>query len=257
MSEPAALSAQIKMAEPSARGEANPPKSGGKSISTGAGPKNRRERFKSWLKNPINPASLQTPSTSSLKATFSPEKDVVDERNALGPSTTGSSSGKNPEASSGAGCCPSQAQASQSSMPGTGQDCEPVVAIAELWNHAYEQLREREPKLIEKYEAQISLRVSTAVGVTIAISGMGKVQRREQMELILKQKLKEAEDEKWRISFGDHGIAVRDLTRYVVSIVAWGKEYVSTALESSPYGSIAWAGVCLLLPVSMFSVAWT
>lgn len=137
-------------------------------------------------------------------------------------------------------------------MRGTGKDCEAVVPIAELWNHAYEQLREKEPKLIEKYEAQISLHVPTTVGVTVAISGMGKVQRREQMELILKQKLEEAEDGKWRIPLGDHGIAIRDLATYVVSIVDWGKEFVSTALESSPYGSIAWAGVCLLLPVSIF-----
>lgn len=132
---------------------------------------------------------------------------------------------------------------------GTGRE-EATVPIAELWNHAYEQLREKEPKLIEKYETEISLHVSTIVGRTVAISGLSKVPRREQMALLVKQKLEEDEAGKWRIPLGDDRIAIRDLAGYVVSIVDWGKDFVGTALESSPYGSIAWAGVCLLLPVS-------
>lgn len=88
-------------------------------------------------------------------------------------------------------------------------------------------------------------------GATVAMSGLGRVQRREQMGVLVKQKLQQDEEGKWRIPLGDDRIAIRDLTAHVVSVVDWGKEFVSAALESSPYGSIAWAGVCLLLPVSM------
>lgn len=192
---------------------------------------------------------LETPSTPSCNARL-----PTDENQGL-------ACGKKPEASS----CSSKAHASHSSTPctevlfsGTGRDSEAIIPVAELWNHAYEQLREKEPKLIEKYEAEISFRVSAMVGTTVAISGVGKVLRRQQMELLVKQKLKEDGDGVWRIPIGDGDdrIAIRELAGYVVSIIDWAKEFVGVALESSPYGSIAWAGVCLLLPVSTFSVVW-
>lgn len=242
------------MGESSAREEAKLPKPGGKSISTsiadgkeGTGPRHRRERLKSWFRKSFDPASLETPSTSTPHARL-----PADENEGL-------ASGKKHEASSGS----SKAQASHSSTPsteipfsGTRRDPEAMIPVAELWNHAYEQIREQEPRLIEKYEAEISFRVSTMVGITMAISGLGKVDRRQQMEVLVKQKLKEDEDGRWRIPLGDDRIAIRDLAGHVVSIIDWGKQFIGAALESSPYGSIAWAGVCLLLPVSTFSVEW-
>lgn len=41
----------------------------------------------------------------------------------------------------------------------------------------------------------------------------------------------------------------KDLVEPVMSVVGWAKDYAGGALEASVYGSIAWAGVCLLLPV--------
>ena len=242
------------MGESSGREEEKLPKPGGKSISTsiaagkeGTGPRHRRERLKSWFRKSFDPASLETPSTSTSNARLPANENEV------------LASGKKHEASSGS----SKVQASHSSTPcteipfsGTGRDPEAMIPVAELWNHAYEQLREKEPRLIEKYEAEISFRVSTMVVITVAISGLGKVDRRQQMEVLVKHKLKEDEDGRWRIPLGDDRIAIRDLAGHVVSIIDWGKQFVGAALESSPYGSIAWAGVCLLLPVSTFSVEW-
>lgn len=131
-------------------------------------------------------------------------------------------------------------------------DTEAIVSIAELWNQAFEELRKRDPKLIEKYEEQLSWSVSTMVGTTVTMSGLGKVRRKEQMEMLVKRKLEEDENGKWKIPFGDDRIAIRDLAGSIVSIIDWGKQFVGLALQSSPYGSIAWAGVCLLLPVSIF-----
>lgn len=129
----------------------------------------------------------------------------------------------------------------------------PITPIVELWNQAYEELRENEPKLIEKYEERISYQVSGRVGKTTAVSGLRKVRRREQMEVIVKQKLEGIEDGDWRIPLADDLIAIRDLCGYVASIVDWKNEFVDTVSDFSPYESTAWAGVCLLLPVSTFS----
>ncbi|MCJ1270798.1 hypothetical protein MMC22_010695 [Lobaria immixta] len=253
------------MAESSAEGRTKLHNSGDKTISSsaatgkdGTGHQHRRERFKSLLKRPFSSALPKTPSTSNLHASV-PTEDDDGKRSGNGPASTDLASGKKPEASSAARTSSGTAQASQS-LPRTGNASAPAgkgyetavsveVPIAELWNQAYEQLREKEPILIRKYEEEISLHVSTMVGTTVAMSGLGKVRRREQMEVLVKQKLEEDEDGKWRIPLGDDRVAIRDLAGYVVSIVDWGKEFVGTVLESSPYGSIAWAGVCLLLPL--------
>lgn len=238
--------------------------------SSHGGRRHRSERFKPRLKNPVVPTSLlvKPPNMSGLNtATVSAEKvdgDGGDHKRMRedGLASTVLAVEKKPGYGAVAGGGSGTAQASrsvphsESASAGATGDCEGAISIAELWNQAYEQLREIDPKLIKKYEDEISLHVSTMVGTTVAISGLGKVRRREQMELLVKQKLNEDEDGKWRIPLGHDRIAIRDLAGYVVSIVDWGKEFVGKALESSPYGSLAWAGVCLLLPVSTFSVVW-
>ena len=250
------------MADSSAKEAAELPESRGKPISSsenaGSGPRHLRQMFKSFRKKHLNPASAKASNSSSLNASLPTGKDGDDKRSGYEIASTGLATGKRPESSSGAG----SAQASyltprsgDASM-GAGRDYDLTTPVAELWNHAYEQLREKEPKLIENYEEEISRHVSTMVGATVAISGLGKVRRREQMEALVKQKLQEDEDGKWRIPLGNDRIAIRDLARYVVSIVDWGKDFVGTTLESSPYGSIAWTGVCLLLPVSTFLQSW-
>lgn len=75
-----------------------------------------------------------------------------------------------------------------------GGNTEAVVSIVELWNQAFEELREKDPKLIERYEKELSRSVSTMVGTTVTMSGLGKVRRKEQMEVLVKRKLEEDEN---------------------------------------------------------------
>ena len=142
-----------------------------------------------------------------------------------------------------------------SSISGRQDEPSSHEPIAELWNVAYEELKAKEGRLITEYEKCLSYNVSNVLGATVALSGLTKVQRREQMEMLVKRKVEEDEKGKWKIPFGDDRIAVRDLAKPVVGIVSWAQEYVGDALQASPYGSLAWAGVCLLLPVSLSQVA--
>ena len=140
-----------------------------------------------------------------------------------------------------------------------GEDAQVVIqssevaeetSISELWNQAYEALRETDPKLVLRYEECLSSTMSTMVGMTVTFSGIGKLQRQQQMEALLRKKIEEDKERNWSIPFGNDRIAVRDLAEPVVGIIDWVQGFVADALKSSPYGSIAWAGVCLLLPVS-------
>lgn len=141
----------------------------------------------------------------------------------------------------------------------TKRDSVPHSAtISELWDEAYEELRKKDRSLIESYEKELFKGISgvamLAGQVSAGFSGIGTIERRQQIKLIIDRKIKEAEDGTWKLKFKDHELVVKDLIEPVVGVVDWAKNYVGTALEASPAGSIAWTGVCLLLPVSMAEV---
>lgn len=201
------------MAKSSAKGAVEVPEPLGKSLSSPAAsdkdstsPQHRRERFKAWLERPRHLSWSKLTSSSSLDASSQTQTDGDDRRSEDGSASTGLASGNKPEASSAARSGQSTANVSHSTprdgnaRTGARKDSKAALAIAvpiaDLWNEAYKMLREKEPKLINKYDEEISLHVLTIVGV--AISGIGKVQRREQMKILVRQKLKEDEDGKWK-----------------------------------------------------------
>jgi hypothetical protein len=123
--------------------------------------------------------------------------------------------------------------------------------IVELWDEAYDELSKKDKSLVADYETQLSKSLVGAVASSaIAFSGLGKIQRCQQMNVLLVQKIQEIDEGKWKLKFKDHELVVKDLVEPVVGVIDWAKDFVGTALEPSPYGSIAWAGVCVLLPVS-------
>lgn len=124
--------------------------------------------------------------------------------------------------------------------------------IVELWDEAYNELCKKDKSLVADYEAQLSKGLVGAVALApaIAFSRLGKIQRCQQMKVLLEQKIKEIDEGEWKLKFKDHELVVKDLVEPVVGVIDWAKDFVGTALEPSPYGSIAWAGVCVLLLVS-------
>lgn len=119
--------------------------------------------------------------------------------------------------------------------------------IRELWNQAYEELKEQEGVLMRTYESVISEDLTTTSGSSLSVSD-SKLKRQQQMEILLAQSLKKAK-ETWKLKFRDQNAVSQDLTKLVISLISWADEYVSKAQSVSPYASIAWVGVCLILQV--------
>ncbi len=120
------------------------------------------------------------------------------------------------------------------------------VPIRELWNAAYEKLREEDGELVRQYESDLLPgSVAAALGSTLAT----KVSRREQMDVILKRKMDEVNRNTWKLKFGASEVPVRDVAEPVLGVVNWANDYVANAVSGNPYASIAWFGVSLLLPV--------
>ncbi|KAF3065738.1 putative ankyrin repeat protein [Trichoderma lentiforme] len=116
--------------------------------------------------------------------------------------------------------------------------------IRELWNVAYEKLREEDGKLIEDYEAKLIGSVTTGLGETLDL----KQDRREWMQAILSSKMEEVNNE---LDPGSFKSQAKDTMQLVLNIVNSAKDYIGSAANANPYTSIAWTGVSFLLPLLM------
>lgn len=123
-----------------------------------------------------------------------------------------------------------------------------IVPIRDLWNLAYERLREEDERLISDYESKIQESLSAGLSSTMG----SKISMRERMDIILRRKMDEINRDTWKLRFGSSEVQVKDLAQPVLGVVNWANDYVTSALSTNPYASIAWAGVSLILPVSQF-----
>ncbi|ETR98546.1 ankyrin, partial [Trichoderma reesei RUT C-30] len=120
------------------------------------------------------------------------------------------------------------------------------VPIRHLWNLAYEKLRKEDGRLIDDYEAKIRNSLSAGVSCTIG----SNVSMRDRMENILRNKMKEVNDNAWKIRFGTSEVQFKDVADNILGVINWANEYITNALKPNPCASMAWAGVSLLLPAA-------
>ncbi|KAL7931996.1 ankyrin repeat-containing domain protein [Trichoderma chlorosporum] len=127
-----------------------------------------------------------------------------------------------------------------------------AISIRDLWNVAYERLRQEDEHLINAYEAGIRQSLSASISLTIG----SNLSVRDRMDKILRSKMDEVNQDSWKIRFRSSEVHTEDIVQPILSIIRWANEYISSALSSNPYASMAWAGVSLLLPVRLDIVKW-
>lgn len=118
------------------------------------------------------------------------------------------------------------------------------IPINELWNVAYEKLRAEDGTLIEEYEKKLQGNMVAGLG------SMLNANIRDRMQAIVKYKMDEVNANTWKLKFRSTEVEVRDLVQPVLGAVSLVNEYITDAASVSPYTSVAWAGISLLLPVS-------
>ncbi len=82
------------------------------------------------------------------------------------------------------------------------------------------------------------------------VAGLDK--ERQLSELIAKR-LKIIEEARWKFDVGNQTIEVKAQADRIVKTVVFAKDFVSSAVSSDPHAALAWAGVCVLMPVSITS----
>jgi N-terminal domain of NWD NACHT-NTPase len=87
-------------------------------------------------------------------------------------------------------------------------------------------------------------------GATTVLAKLGTSKREEQMSALVQKKLQIMDSKRWRIQLGNKSIGVSEQIDKVITIVLFAKDFVSSAVSADPHAALAWAGVCVLLPVS-------
>lgn len=122
-------------------------------------------------------------------------------------------------------------------------DSEPLAPICTLWEEVYNDLDKNNPKLMKEFKEELQKSDDSTAPPT------DRQGRYDQMRRVIQRKLKDIDDGRWKLEFRGHQLIVKDLVQPVASIAIWAKDYVGMALEVSAPASLAWAGVCLLLPL--------
>ncbi len=127
-----------------------------------------------------------------------------------------------------------------------------VRPIRELWNVAYERLREEDEELVQQYEAELlhPLSLRTSLGTIIGASA----NRRVLMDAKLRRNLDEAQRDVWKLKSDSFELLAKDLFEPLLCVVEWANDYVTAAVGVNGFASIAWFGVSLLLPVGCQTV---
>ncbi|CAI7590585.1 unnamed protein product [Penicillium viridicatum] len=120
----------------------------------------------------------------------------------------------------------------------------------DLWDEAYVILSREDPKLKQRYE-EIVLTQDKINGEPSQnhLAPAGSYQREEQLRQIAKSKVEEIDLARWQPKIGSHSVDVGGGFDKAVKIVVAAKEFVSSAVSSEPHAALAWAGVCIFLPL--------
>jgi hypothetical protein len=160
-----------------------------------------------------------------------------------------------------------------------------------LWNEAYQTLRKENPKIIDAYEKDLlASQNSNQQGMLVRIGFLlvGRpfvsinrnhpeckntyvdasnkrtladrgdieneeaVDREEQLQQLVTHKLKDIENSRLKITVGGKEVVVKELVGKIVRAVISTKDFISSTISAEPHAALAWAGVLVILPVSVY-----
>ena len=125
-----------------------------------------------------------------------------------------------------------------------------------LWNEAYERLRQENSKLVDTYEKDLlassspELQKSGAKSGADAPVGTGEKSREERLQNLVKDKLDAMQEARLKVTVGGEEIIVKDQVCKVIRTIISCKDFIGAAISAEPHASLAWAGVLIILPVS-------
>ncbi|KAI0398779.1 ankyrin [Xylaria palmicola] len=121
------------------------------------------------------------------------------------------------------------------------------TTVQSLWERAYDALRKDNPQLVEEYEKLISN--DGQMSIVPSNDGTDGQSRQAQLGTVIAAGLQRAEENKTKYTIAGHEFVLTDRIAQAADLVLWAKDLIGEAVKLSPEASIAWAGVCIVLPL--------
>ncbi|CAK7210845.1 hypothetical protein SBRCBS47491_000916 [Sporothrix bragantina] len=133
-------------------------------------------------------------------------------------------------------------------------------ATQSLWDRAYDALAKKEPELVKDYEKLLAKEEQMANSVPYdepptqpipprVTCGPDGPSRQAQLNTVIKQGLRRMEETKATYNIAGHEFVLTDQVTQAAKLLLWAKDWIGGAVQASPQASVAWAGVCLILPL--------
>ncbi|TVY81464.1 Vegetative incompatibility protein HET-E-1 [Lachnellula suecica] len=139
------------------------------------------------------------------------------------------------------------------SEPDTCPEAPPASSTDEdLWARAYENFSKEHEDLVKRYERV--LRLEEAGGNDTGYKASDVITHSsDRLTKLAKSKLDALDDSKWRITIRDKEFIVQDGVDKVITGISAARNFVGNLASSEPHAAIAWAGVCVCLPLLLNS----
>lgn len=124
-----------------------------------------------------------------------------------------------------------------------------------LWNEAYERLRQENSKLVDTYEKDLlassspELQKSGAESGADPPAGTGGKNREEQLQNLVKGRLDSMQKARLKVTVGGEEIIVKDQVCKVIRTIISRRDIIGAAISTEPHASLAWAGILIILPL--------
>ncbi|KJR87190.1 ankyrin repeat protein [Sporothrix schenckii 1099-18] len=130
-----------------------------------------------------------------------------------------------------------------------------------LWDRAYDALRKEKTQLVKDYEKLLSKEEQMANSTLSNGSPAQPIPRHDvtldpdsqyrqaQLKTVIEQGLRRMEEKKARYTIAGHEFVLTDQIAQAAGFVLWAKDWIGEAVKASPEASVAWAGVCIILPL--------
>ena len=113
-----------------------------------------------------------------------------------------------------------------------------------LWTLAYENLQNADPDLIHEFNLYLEINATDADNGRLTLSGIDQITQRASDEL---EKAKTTNEKPHKTS-----AVIRRSFEKILKFIDASNSFISSAVSVNPYAALAWTGVSLLLPVSLF-----
>ena len=87
--------------------------------------------------------------------------------------------------------------------------------------------------------------------ISAVAEGTRTSKRERDMSALVEEKVKAMDDARWKFQLGERTVEMKTQVDRIVKAVLFAKDFVSSAVSAEPHAALAWAGVCMLLPLSL------